>query len=400
MKGAETMCNEELAQAAIDFDAIAQKLQRATDFERNGKRPVVAVIGDYCLDKYLYLYPSLDEASVETGKTAFQVRATRLFAGVGGTIANNLCALGAETHCFGVIGNDGEGFDLTNALRKIGANVDGLVVSDKVLTSAYMKPMRPDPETNPERVDDDGSPLPRPGEGAWVEGHRLDIRNPTPIASELVDELQKRFLEKVATFDAVVVSDQFPIGSEALFSPAFRSFLSEVALANPRVFFLCDSRFFIDSYRNMLVKCNASEALDACDSALDGKLRRETTLDRDSDADLDAILRAGRRIAQRNRRPVLVTRGAVGSLLFLTESDAPSARVQAIAIPSNPVEPPIDVCGAGDASNAGLAFARSLGLSLPDAAYLANVVSSITIKRIGETGTASVPEILEILQNK
>ncbi|MCF0234376.1 MAG: carbohydrate kinase, partial [Thermoguttaceae bacterium] len=58
-----------------------------------------------------------------------------------------------------------------------------------------------------------------------------------------------------------------------------------------------------------------------------------------------------------------------------------------------------DICGAGDATNAGLAFARALGFSPIDAAYLAGVVSSITIRQIGVTGVASIQEIVETLEN-
>ena len=388
------MSSETLTKAAPDLVALIRRLTQAQ------KPPKIAVVGDYCLDKYLYVYPSLDEISVETGKSAYQVRAKRLFAGVGGTIANNLRALGAETSCFGIVGEDGEGFDLLKALRKIGANVDGIVVSTDVVTGTYMKPMRPDPQTNPESVDPCGTLLPRPGEGSWIESARLDIRNPAPFPSPLVDELKKRILAAVSSFDAVVVSDQFPPGSESLFSESFRSFLSEIALNHPRVFFLCDSRFFINSYRNALVKCNANELIDAFDAARGGELKRETTLDLDSEKNLPRLLSAGSWLARRNLQPVLVTRGAKGALLFQLEKDSDDLKISAIEIPANPVEPPIDICGAGDATNAGLAFGRALGLSLVDSAFLAGIVSSITIKQIGVTGVASIPEILDVLRSK
>ena len=47
-----------------------------------------------------------------------------------------------------------------------------------------------------------------------------------------------------------------------------------------------------------------------------------------------------------------------------------------------------------------LAFAGALGFSLVEAAYLAGVVSSITIKQLGVTGVASVQGVLEILRAK
>ena len=394
------MSAETLKKAAPDLPALIQRLTEAYESNDAKKSPKIAVVGDFCLDKYLYVYPSLDEISVETGIAARQVRAKRLFAGVGGTIASNLRALGAETCCFGAVGDDGEGFDLLKALRKIDANVEGIVVSSDVVTGTYMKPMRPDTQTNPESVAANGSLLPRPGEGTWIEDARLDIRNPIPTPASVVDELKKRFLAELSSFDAVVVSDQFPPGSEAVFSESFRAFLSKTAFERPNVFFLCDSRFFVNSYRNALVKCNANELSDAYDAAHGGEIKRETTLDFDAEEKLSQLLDAGKWLARRNRQPVLVTRGAKGSLLFQLDGTSDDPEICVSEISANPVEPPIDICGAGDATNAGLAFGRALGLSLVDSAFLAGIVSSITIKQIGVTGVASIPEILDVLRSK
>ena len=350
------------------------------------KTPKIAVVGDFCLDKYLYVYPELEEVSVETGIAAFQVRAKRLFPGVGGTIASNLRALGAETYCFGVVGEDGEGFDLVNALKKIGADVNGIIVSDAIMTGAYVKPMSPALPSN------DGK-LQSPSEGEWIEGNRIDLRNPTPVPMELIRQLEQVFLNRIAEFDAVVVSDQFPKGSESVFSDVFRNFLSDAANNNPNVFFLCDSRFFVNDYRNSLVKCNANELFDAYEVSKGAEERRETTLNTESETKESELRRVGEWLAVRNQRPVLVTRGSSGSILIEINGD----KTVATAIPAVPVDPPIDICGAGDATNAGFVFAKALGFSLAESAFLAGVVSSITIKQIGVTGTASVEQILDVL---
>ncbi|MBQ7030357.1 MAG: hypothetical protein IJN32_08940, partial [Thermoguttaceae bacterium] len=70
------------------------------------------------------------------------------------------------------------------------------------------------------------------------------------------------------------------------------------------------------------------------------------------------------------------------------------------AVPPRPVSPPFDICGAGDATNAGFVFAKSLGFSLVESAFLAGVVSSITIKQIGVTGTATVEQIVAALTER
>lgn len=363
---------------------LAARLTRLTA----AKTPKIAVIGDFCLDKYLFLSPELNEISVETGKTAFQVRARRVFAGAGGTVANNLRALGAETFCFGIVGDDGDGFELLRATREIGADVSGMVAAPEALTSTYVKPTNPD------------------GRGGWVESNRFDVRNPGPFPPSAVAALRDNFRRRAAEFDAVVVLEQFPPGSETTFSPDFRAFLADVARENPDVFFLCDSRFFAESYRETLVKCNANELLDVFATARGAARKRETTLSNDAESNAAALCEAGAWLARRNGRPVLATRGARGSLLFdvvpspqspqLTQSPQTS-EVAVYAIPPRPVEPPFDVCGAGDATNAGFVFARSLGFSLVESAFLAGVVSSIVVKQLGVTGTATVEQIVAAL---
>ncbi len=394
----------------VPFDPPADLADRLTRLAA-AKTPKIAVIGDFCLDKYLFLSPELNEISVETGKTAFQIRARRVFAGAGGTVANNLRALGAATFCFGIVGDDGDGFELLKALRGIGADVSGMVASSEVLTSTYVKPTNPD------------------GAGGWVESNRFDVRNPGPFPTSAVDALKENFRRRVAEFDAVVVLEQFPPGSETTFSPDFRAFLADVARANPGVFFLCDSRFFAESYRETLVKCNANELLDVFATARGADRKRETTLSGDAESNVAALCEAGAWLAKRNGRPVLATRGALGSLLFdvalsplsstpqtadvsqtsptadfprlastpQTTETAETTEIVVFAVPPRPVSPPFDICGAGDATNAGFVFAKSLGFSLVESAFLAGVVSSITIKQIGVTGTATVEQIVAAL---
>ena len=119
----------------MDAGKIARALDRAGEIR-------VAVFGDYCLDKYLYMDPKRDELSVETGLMAWQIHEKRLFPGAGGTVASNLRSLGVQVICIGLMGDDGEGYDLRKALEKIGADSSLMVVSDEICTGTYTKPMR------------------------------------------------------------------------------------------------------------------------------------------------------------------------------------------------------------------------------------------------------------------
>src|SRR6266550_700659 len=88
----------------------------------------IGVLGDLFLDRYLDLDAGLTEPSIETGLDAYQVVRVRSYAGAAGTIVNNLVALGVgRVVPVAVIGDDGEGYELRQALGKMPA-VDPIAV--------------------------------------------------------------------------------------------------------------------------------------------------------------------------------------------------------------------------------------------------------------------------------
>src|SRR6187401_173358 len=80
----------------------------------------VGLLGDLFLDRYLDIDAALDEPSVETGLTAYQVARVRNSPGALGTVMNNLAALGVGRLLpVTVIGDDGEGYDVLAQLRRL-----------------------------------------------------------------------------------------------------------------------------------------------------------------------------------------------------------------------------------------------------------------------------------------
>ena len=80
----------------------------------------IGVLGDLFLDRYLDLDAALTEPSIETGLDAYQVVNVRSYPGAAGTVINNLVALGVGRIVpIGMIGDDGEGFELLQALRRM-----------------------------------------------------------------------------------------------------------------------------------------------------------------------------------------------------------------------------------------------------------------------------------------
>ena len=69
----------------------------------------ITVVGDLFLDRWWEVDRSLDEPSVETGLTAYQVTGRRQSAGAAGTVLNNLAALGVgDVQAVSMVGDDGE----------------------------------------------------------------------------------------------------------------------------------------------------------------------------------------------------------------------------------------------------------------------------------------------------
>ena len=80
----------------------------------------IAVLGDFCLDRYLEIDPARQETSLETGLPVHNVMKVRAEPGGAGTIVNNLAALGVGTILpVGLVGDDGEGYELSRALESL-----------------------------------------------------------------------------------------------------------------------------------------------------------------------------------------------------------------------------------------------------------------------------------------
>src|SRR6266446_5207133 len=95
-----------------DIESILEKIPRLT----------IGVIGDLFLDRYLDIDNDLTEPSLETGLDAYQVVRVRSYPGAAGTVINNLAALGVGRIVpISMIGDDGEGHELRQALRLLPA---------------------------------------------------------------------------------------------------------------------------------------------------------------------------------------------------------------------------------------------------------------------------------------
>jgi rfaE bifunctional protein kinase chain/domain len=305
------------------------------------------VVGDICLDRWCTYDPATAEPSRETNIPRIGVVQVEVTPGAGGTISNNLAALGAgRVAALGVVGEDGFGFELGRALQARGVESGLLVKTSTMQTFTYTKVIN---STN--GVED----MPR-----------LDFINTRPMPEEVEREVLARLRANFAAFDVILAGDQAETNAGGVVTPAVRDALAELAAAHPNKPVLVDSRLRVPLFRNVAVKPNQQEAEQAC-RELFGKI------------DYAALRR-------HVGAPFLyVTQGSKGVLVVDEDGET--------WVPTRPIENPVDICGAGDSFHAGSGLAYAVTRSAAVAARFGNLVASVTVMKKG-TGTASPAEVL------
>jgi rfaE bifunctional protein kinase chain/domain len=316
----------------------------------------VAVVGDFCLDRYLEIDPDRQETSIETGLPVHNVTRVRAQPGGAGTILNNLVALGVGSILpVGFCGDDGEGYELRRGLSALrGVSLDHFVTTPDRRTFTYCKPLLMHPGKPPEEL------------------NRLDSKNwsatPPALEKTLIEHL-KRACEAA---DAVIFLIQVDQPETGVITQGMLSVVAELAACYPDKPMLADSRQSLRDWPLVSFKMNAAELA--------------AMLGRSGEMTPEEAGRACAELAAANGRPVFVSMAEKG--IVAAEPGSGPERVPAL-----PLRGPIDIVGAGDSVTANLATALAALASVREAIELAAAASSHVIHQLGTTGTASVDEI-------
>ncbi len=304
------------------------------------------VVGDICLDRWCTYDPALAEPSRETGIPRVAVVATEVTPGAGGTVANNLAALGVgRVAVLGAVGEDGHGFELARALASRGIDNEMLVRSPAIQTFTYTKLINA-----ANGVED----LPR-----------VDFINRQALPAAVEGEVLERFRAAAPEFDVVFVADQAE-AEQGVVTGRVREQINDFAARRGERVVWVDSRLRCALFRRAVIKPNEREAEAAC-RELFGEVDYER-LRRHVESGL-----------------LIVTRGSAGVVVVEPGKQTPVA--------TRPNPNPVDICGAGDSFSAGAAMALAASRNPILAAWFGNLVASITITKRG-TGVASPEEVL------
>src|SRR5438034_1137470 len=204
------------------FHAITQEYARLR----------IAVVGDFCLDRYLEIDPAKEEISIETGLPVHNVIKVRSQPGGAGTILNNLVALGiGEIYPVGFAGEDGEGYELRRALRtQRGVRLDHFWQTDQRRTFTYCKPL----------VVETGKPP--------VELNRFDSKNWTPTPALLQGRLIDSVANVAADADAMILMDQVALPETGVITPKLLEAVGCIVRKLPYLPIVADSRRGLRGY--------------------------------------------------------------------------------------------------------------------------------------------------------
>jgi rfaE bifunctional protein kinase chain/domain len=311
------------------------------------KKQRALVVGDICLDRWCTYDTATSEPSAETGIPRLGIVASEVTPGGGGTVANNLAALGpAKVAVLGVRGDDGFGFELDRALAERGIDTSLMVRVSRWQTFTYTKLLN-------SQTGDEDQP-------------RVDFINTRPLPPEAEQSILAKLARAIEHFDAVLVADQAETSAGGVVTPAVREAIVSLAAKYPEKIFLADSRRRVHLFRKVMVKPNRSEAEAACQA-------------------LFGCVDFGRLRKALGAKVLFLTHGPKGALVFEDGKETWSK--------PRPVDKPVDICGAGDSFAAGTALTMAVTRDPVEAASFGNIVASITVMKKG-TGTASPQEIL------
>ncbi|HJN89683.1 MAG TPA: PfkB family carbohydrate kinase [Verrucomicrobiota bacterium] len=316
----------------------------------------VALVGDFCLDRYLEIDPARAEISIETGLDVFNVARVRSQPGGCGTILNNLSALGVGTvFPVGFAGEDGEGYELMRALDQVGCvELGHFFQSPERRTFSYTKPLMMESGKSPREL------------------NRLDFKNWARTPSSVQERTVESLNALAKRVDAMVLLEQVDEADTGVLAGGVLDALAQLRRDNSDLLILADSRRGLGHFPSVGLKMNREEF-----AVLTGE---------PADMPLAELCTAIGHLATER-----------GQVVFVSLSEDGIAGAKPGEVPEHvscqPLRGEIDIVGAGDAVMANLTMALAAGAEMAEAMTLAMAAASVVVHQLGTTGTASQQDV-------
>lgn len=306
------------------------------------KNITIGVVGDLMLDDYII--GTVDRISPEAPVPVVTVKEERFSLGGAANVVNNLNALEAKTVCFGVIGNDANGDRLISAFRE--KNIDPFsIIRTNTLPTIVKK-----------RVLAGNQQL-----------LRIDWEDASPLSPELEDALIEEFKKNIDRLDAVILSDY----DKGILTPKVAKEIVK----------LCREKNIIVN-----VDPKPKNALNYIGASSITPNRKEAM--ECMGIKTDDFEELGKQLKEKLQlKSLLLTRSEEGMSLFTD---------RVINIPTFAQEV-YDVTGAGDTVISVFTLATAAGVTLHEAAKIANTAAGVVVGKVG-TSTATKEEILEFYE--
>ncbi|MBC6679580.1 PfkB family carbohydrate kinase [Zhenpiania hominis] len=309
----------------------------------------IAVIGDYFLDRFIYIDTNRTNKSLYGNGPVYHVNEVRKYAGAAGTIAKNLANLGVgHIYAIGFIGNDSNGVDLRNSMTALGIDCEGLIVTDACITPTYTMVLQK------------GSVQSEICEYDYLN----DSVTPIEIQKQISSAIYK--LANENDLDAIIALDQLDTEDCGVITSLVAKTLSYIG--NKKI--VCfDSRKHIGKVKNAIIKCNYKEFMES--ELYDSSITFQDSC---------------KKISKETGQTLIVTKDKEGAFIVVDG--------KVTHIPAREIEQPIDSRGAGDAFTSGFVTAFCCGTSLYTSGLIGAVTASLCVTEIGTTGRMLFDDVM------
>ena len=325
---------------AADINALFQRISTVN----------VGVIGDFALDLYFTLQTLTGERSLETGRDVFWGSSPNASLGAAGNVVQNLAALRvAPVRVIGCVGDDLFGREMRHLFTTLGVDTGHLHThTGQWDTCLYTKPNQNGQEAN-----------------------RIDFGTDNALPDAVFTNLMTGLEQLIPTFDVLVVNQQF---ANPLLSEKRIPLLNDLIIRFPNVQFVADTRDVGRLIRGATLKVNTAE------------LAKFLNVELPDHPDLDWCIHHGNAFRQQSGGPLLITRSQAGILYI---DDHETQLVNGFQLQGE-----LDPVGAGDTVVATWAACRGAKATAAQALEIANLAAAVTVQKLNQTGTATLPEIL------